>query len=66
MGIQAPIIPIKSLGQKKGCEKGIDVQWYVNDHPYINNSYPEKNVLKLRPKDINGVQLIQAENYHDY
>lgn len=55
MDIQSTDMPIKPLEQIEGCENGIDVQQYVNDHPYMYNGKVKKHLLKLKYDAINDV-----------
>lgn len=55
MDIQPTDMPIKPLEQIEGCENGIDIQKYVNDHPYMYNGKVKKHVLNLRSESINDV-----------
>lgn len=39
----------------EGCENGIDVQRYINDHPYMYNGKPKKHTFQAKAIALNDV-----------
>lgn len=55
MDIEATDQPIKPVGLIKGCENGIDVQQYVNDHPFMYSGKTEQYHLRIKTEGINDI-----------
>lgn len=55
MDIQITDQPIKPLKKIEGCEKGIDIQRYINDHPYMYNGKPKKHTFLAKAIALNDI-----------
>lgn len=55
MDIEATDQPIKPVEFIKGCENGIDVQQYVNDHPFMYSGKTEQYHLRIKTEGINDI-----------
>ena len=55
MDIQMTDQPIKPLEQVSGCEKGIDIQRYINDHPYMYNGKPKNHTFLAKAEALNDI-----------
>lgn len=55
MDIQITDQPVKAISMIEGCENGIDIQRYVNDHPYMYNGKPKKHTFMAKAAALNDV-----------
>lgn len=55
MDIQLTEEPIKPLETIDGCENGIDVQEYINDHPYMYSGKAEEHTFEIKAEALNDV-----------
>ena len=55
MDIETTDLPIKPVETIEGCENGIDVQHYVNDHPFMYSGQTQKYNLRIKTEGINDI-----------